>query len=521
MPQQFNFLRLQILACFALILANCTSCTCGNRAEVIVAPQEAFEKSLQENYGDDLFDMTAYIPYDWWTLFNDAQLSCFIQTALNQNPTLSLAYSNILLANANANRLRAALYPALFFGGDISRQKLSETSLIPFDQISGGATPLNSAMAAAIEAAGGTIPLLPNGTPLFATGGVLGIPVYFTQYEAEFALRYDFDFWNKNQNTFRAAIGEYYANIADSAFSRLQLAISVAQVYFQLQIDYKRAEIAAKLVENQDRYTELTQKRRSGNLDTVQLVYNSLINVSSARQKLLQLQADIAVNEIQLKTYMAGEFDEEITDMHITELPLPKIPVPDNLPMHLLASRPDIISQIWLIESAGRQIEVAKAGFYPDFNITALFGFQTIHLHKLLNWKSSFFNVDPAFSLPIFDGGRLTANLRASEVNYDMAIYRYNSLVLNAIKEVLDGLVVLRNADQQLIETEIKLKQQNDILNITDLRIKNNIGTELDFLISQQGALTAQDIEIVALGHKIQALLSLIKALGGGYENCY
>lgn len=240
----------------------------------------------------------------------------------------------------------------------------------------------------------------------------------------------------------------------------------------------------------------------------------------SAKQVLLEIQADIAVNEYQLKTYLAGQFDETINDIQIDEQPLPKIPLPGDLPLSLIARRPDITAQLWLIESAGKQIEVAKAGFYPDFNIIALFGFQTIHLHELFNWKSCYYNVDPAFSLPIFDAGRLSANLTASEINYDIAIYRYNALVLNAVRDVLDGLTLLRNADLQLKEAQSKVKQQEDLLQLTILKKQNHLSSELDFLVSQQAVLISQNVEITTLGRKIQAMLSLIKALGAGYKTC-
>jgi len=159
---------------------------------------------------------------------------------------------------------------------------------------------------------------------------------------------------------------------------------------------------------------------------------------------------------------------------------------------------------------------VAKAGFYPDFSITGLFGYQTIHLHKLFRYPSTFYNVDPAFSLPIFDGGRLLANLRGSEINYDLAIINYNNLILNAVKEVLSGLAVLRKSGQQLQEFKNQLNNQEE-----NYKLNHNLDSDLNLLSSEQIMLSARDREIVALGNTIQAVLSLIKALGGGYEACY
>lgn len=503
------------------LLIFSVGCSCGNRANIIEPPPAAIEEGIQNNYSEELFETANCLPCEWWTLFQDEQLNTFVKTTFSQNPTLQEAYAKILLAASNARRVRANLFPNLFWGGDVSRQKLTETGIIPFNRTTGGATPTNSATAAAVSAAGGMIPPLPNGNQLPATGGVAGIPVYFTQYETEVALRYDFDIWQKNKNTLRAAISEYYANIADEAFVRLQLGISLALVYYQLQIDYQREEIAQELIENQTRYSELTHTQQTGNIQSSQAVYNTLINLVSARQTLLEIQADIAMNEYQLKTYLAGQFNEHINDIQITKLPLPKIPLPCDLPLHLIARRPDIIAQLWLINSAGRKIEVAKAGFYPDFNLTALFGYQTLHLPELFSWKSSYYNVDPAFSLPIFDGGRLTADLRASEINYDIAIYRYNALVLNAVRDVLDGLTLLRNADLQLKEAQDKVKQQEQLLQLTILKKQNNLSSELEVLTNRQAVLIAKNIEVVTLGKKIQAMLSLIKALGGGYETCY
>ena len=111
--------------------------------------------------------------------------------------------------------------------------------------------------------------------------------------------------------------------------------------------------------------------------------------------------------------------------------------MPHNLPLHLISQRADIAAQIKLIQSAGDLIKVAEAGFYPDFNLNAFFGFQTIHFAQLFKWDSTFFNVDPAMTLPIFDGGRLIADLRKSEIDYNGAILQYNQLVIDAASEVL------------------------------------------------------------------------------------
>jgi len=488
----------------------CISCT-GNRARPLTPPATALEEALYEAQSDPLIELSQPLTKEWWTLFKDEQLSCFIHQAYARNPTLQIARANILLAEANADRVRAILFPNLYWGGDVARSKLSQTGLA-FPQ---GSTPSSSATGAS-----GLVPTSP-GTGIPIPGGSNGIPVYFTQYETQLNFTYEFDFWGKNRNTLRSAIGEVYANIADENFSRLQIGIALTQTYYRLQIDYKRRRLAQELVKSQVDYQKYIEERVKNNIDYVPALSNANINLASAQQSLLEIEANIIANENKLKTYLAGDFKEVIFSLPIDEQALPRVPLPGDLPLHLIAYRPDITAKLWMIESAGKKIDVAKAGFYPDFSLTALFGFQSLKLHELLSWPSTYFNVDPAFTLPIFDGGRLLANLNISEIQYDKAIFEYNQLILDAAQEVLNGLALLRNAEQQLQVYRTKVSQQNELFEVSRLRAQNNLDSGLNTLISLQNLIIAQDQELIALGNTFQAVIALIKALGGGYETCY
>lgn len=437
------------------------------------------------------------MPQSWWRLFGDAQLDAFIEKTLQQNPTLQSAQMRIFASVYMVENLQSALYPYISFGADVSRQKLSRTGVIPFNTgPTGSDTPVLS------------VPIIPAS----------GIPEYFSLYETELNLTYNFDFWHKRRNTFKAALGSLQAHIAEEAFVRLELSIKVAEVYYELQMNYRRQEVMQAFVDNRTRYVNFIQKRLEGNLDNELALQQAESNLSDIKDLLLTIQGTIALNENQLRAYMAGDFEEEIFARPIIQCGLPKVPLPEDLPVHLLAQRPDIIAQLWMIESAGLQIEVAKAGFYPDFNLASFFGFQTIHFAKLFRWPSAFFNVDPAVSLPIFDAGKLMANFRGAEIDYDLAISEYNRLVIGAVKEVLDGLALLRNTWKRLEESESKLSRQHELYRLTKLRVAHNLNSTLDELISEGNVLMSQDQEIIALEHTIQAALGLIKSLGGGYE---
>lgn len=492
-----RYLRLSML----LISFCASSCSHGPRAIPIDIPSEAIQEVVDDSMYDPALAIDMDIPAQWWTLFGDTQLNHFIEVGLERNPTMQSARAKIFAATYRADVARSALFPIFNYGGDLLREKLSETGIIPFNDLGRNVTGASAALP--------------------VTGGVAGIPVYFTQYETEVTMRYDFDLWNKRSNTLRAAVGEIYARMADEIFTRLQFSVAIAQVYFRLQVDYRRQELANALVKNQQEVSKLTQLRVTHHLDAQQPVHTSRTNFATAQQLLLQIQADIAIQEYQLKSYLAGHFNEEIEDICIEQQVLPPVPLPRDLPLHLLSRRPDITAQLWLIESAGRLIQVAKAGFYPDFSLTGLFGYQTIKPSRLFEWPSSFFNLNPAFTLPVFDGGRLVASLRGSEIDYDLAIYDYDELVLNAVREVLTGIAVLRNAGDQLAEYEEKFSNQSDLLKLTLLRVQGNLASQLEYLASEQAMLQANDQKILALGATIESILALIKALGGGYEACY
>jgi NodT family efflux transporter outer membrane factor (OMF) lipoprotein len=355
------------------------------------------------------------------------------------------------------------------------------------------------------------------GLPIPAGNGL--IPVYFTQYETELALTYDFDIWGKNKNALRSALGDVQAQTAENAFAYLELGMAIAKVYYQLQIDYQRRDNLKALVDNNRAFQQLTKELVSNNLNNMQSYHAASSNEISQQVQLLQIEADIAINECELKMLLASDFEEVFDPVDIAINTLPTVPMPCNLPLHLISRRPDVVSQLWLIESRGFEIDVARAGFYPDFNITAFLGYQTIHLHKLFEQKSTFFNVDPAFTLPIFDGGRLRANLAASEINYDLAIYKYNDLVLTAAKEVLQALALMKNSYDQHKEAVNIAKNQKELYVLTAQKVKHNISSTLDLLTAEENYLKSQDLTFVTLGQTIQAMLSLIRALGGGYDH--
>lgn len=452
--------------------------------EVPICPvQMSINEALEETEsleGKPLFINNQPLPEDWWCLFGDSQLADLIEQTLQNNPTLHAAYAKIELAQEAANKVRSALFPTVNFATDIQKITVSKT---------------------------GAIPPIP---PVF--------PFNYTQYEGQFNFTYDLDIWLKNRNTFAAALGEVQAAIADNVFSQLALSMSVARVYFELQINYQRRDLAQALVDSFDRANQLIQQRVHQNLGTGIDYLFSQDRLAAARRTLSLIEEAILLTQNQLRAFIAGNFDETFCNLSVISKPLPSIPLPECLPLNLISYRPDIVSQLWLIQTAGRKVDVAIAGFYPDLNLSGFGGYQTIVLNKFFMGKSGYSDLELALSLPIFNAGLLQANLAATEIQYDLAVYKYNDLVINAVKEVLDGLIKVRKANERLGISRQETQYEEDIYQLTKLKFENNISSELDYLVQEQQVISALDNQAIATGETIQAMLLLIRALGGGYD---
>jgi NodT family efflux transporter outer membrane factor (OMF) lipoprotein len=125
------------------------------------------------------------------------------------------------------------------------------------------------------------------------------------------------------------------------------------------------------------------------------------------------------------------------------------VPLPDTLPADLLARRPDITAARWRVEAATHDVASAKASFYPNVNLSAFVGLSSIGLGRLLDAGSEQWGVGPAIHLPIFDAGRLRANLRGKSADLDLAVESYNGAVLDAVRDVADQLASARSITRQ------------------------------------------------------------------------
>lgn len=475
------------LRAMSIILISCGFSACQPICwvEPQDVPSDALSEAIFEAVSDSAFDVVDEIPEDWWAIFEDEQLADCIERALNCHPSAHAAYLQIMASKYRADLMKSHLNPTVTAVGSITKQQLSETSLVPFG-------------------------------PSFVSPN--DVPLNFTEYDLHLNLLYDLDLWGKKRHMVTAALGDMYSRMADQHVARLNLSLAVADTYFKLQIAYKREELASRLVECRKASLALVDQRANSGIDSCFLLTSAQNGLSQAEQLLLQVNREVKIYEHQLQAYVTGDFGEYFPNIEITHKPPPHVPLPADLPLHLISRRADIQSQLWLIEAARYQICAAKARFYPDINLLGLVGLQTIHSHEWFDGDSLYYTFGPAISLPLYDPNAGIANLRGKEVDYDLAVTQYNQLVLNAAKEVLDGITNVQSTAQQLKHSQYQSENIRKSLECASVRLENNLASRIDVLTVEERAILAGDQEAVTYGNALQAILSLIKALGGGYH---
>ena len=216
--------------------------------------------------------------------------------------------------------------------------------------------------------------------------------------------------------------------------ARIMLASNVARTYVQLGRLFAQREVAQRSLTQRDEILSLIRQRVSGGLDTNVELRQGEGALPESRQQIEQLDELIALSRHTLAALTAqapSAYDTLVVPLRTVQA----LPVPNSVPADLLGRRADISAARWRIEAATGDVQSAKASFYPNINLTAFVGLASIGLNNLAKASSEQYGFGPALTLPIFDGGRLRANLRGRNADLDAAIESYNGAVIDAVHD--------------------------------------------------------------------------------------
>ncbi|HEY1926072.1 MAG TPA: efflux transporter outer membrane subunit [Caulobacteraceae bacterium] len=415
---------------------------------------------------------------DWWRGLNDPQLDRIMGDALAGNPTLDVALARLRLAGAAVAVQHAGLLPQINIDGEESRERLSGAYIIP--------------------------------PPYAGTGRWVG--------STQASLSWTLDFAGKQRALISQARHSADAAGLDVAAARIALTGAVAEAYVGLARAELQIRIAQSFVESRQESLALAHTRSTNNLDNDFDIRAAETLLSEAQKSLDKARGERAMMTHALAA-LAGRGADAYSGISAPTISLDAaLPLPSSLPANLLDRRPDILAARARIEAANAGRKAAKADFYPTVDLRAFVGASAIGMGALLTSKALTGGGGPSVHIPVFEGGRLRAQYKASIAELDAATASFNALVLQAVQQAADALSAIDStaaqaADQRKIEYGL-----TETVRLDKVRERTGLGTQLDILASGDQLLQARqtqaDLDAESLTHRIQLLV----AVGGDFN---
>ncbi|EEQ2509170.1 multidrug resistance outer membrane protein MdtQ [Escherichia coli] len=382
------------------------------------------------------------------------------------------------------NQLTSLINNALQNAPDMERQKMSAEGLM-------GPFALND------PAAGTTGPWYTNGTFGLTAGWHL-------------------DIWGKNRAEVTARLGTVKARAAEREQTRQLLAGSVARLYWEWQTQAALNTVLQQIEKEQNTIIATDrQLYQNGITSSVEGVETD-INASKTRQQLNDVAGKMKIIEARLSALT----NNQTKSLKLKPVALPKVAsqLPDELGYSLLARRADLQAAHWYVESSLSTIDAAKAAFYPDINLMAFLQQDALHLSDLFRHSAQQMGVTAGLTLPIFDSGRLNANLDIAKAESNLSIASYNKAVVEAVNDVARAASQVQTlAEKNQHQAQI----ERDALRVVGLaQARFNAGIIAGSRVSEARipALRERANGLLLQGQWLDASIQLTGALGGGYK---
>ena len=433
------------------------------------------------NAGQSLSGVTlspaAWPKSDWWKSLGDPQLDSLIQEALRDSPDMQIASARAHQASAAAYAADAERMPTLDASAGVSRSRLARDKD-------------------------------PSGQ-----GGA-----YSTLRNLGLNFNYTFDLWGGQRATWEAALGQARAAEVDRQAAQLTLAADVARAYSNLGQAHIVHDLANDDLKRTQQMLDLSQKRLSSGIDSQYQYQQTESLEASSQATLIDTEKQLQSAKIALAVLLGKGPDRgnEVTRPRV--LQASAVALPSTLPAELLGRRPDLIAARWRVEAASKNIDAGKTRFYPNLNLSAAAGTEALLGDALFGSASRFFSIAPTVSLPIFDGGRLRADLDSRDADYDLAVAQYNKSLVAALGDVSDSISQLRDIGRQIVAQQRATQIAQDSYDTVVQRFGSGIGNYLDVLSIEQQLLQAQRQLATLNAQQIDLSIQLMQALGGGFE---
>jgi len=422
----------------------------------------------------------------WWEIYQDPQLNALEEKIDISNQSLKAAQAQFAQARATVRYNRAAYYPTITAGVSATRERYSANR--PLNPLT-----LN--------------PLTGKSVTQAETENDLIIPV---------DMSYEPDVWGRVRRTVEAARADAQATLADLESVRLSVHAELAVDYFQARELDAEAQLLDDTVASYMKQLELTDNRYKGGVASQVDVAQAQTQLETARAQAI----DVREQRTQYEHAIAVLIGEPASTFSLPVAGLNATPpvIPPGLPSELLERRPDIAANERQMASANAGIGIAKAAYFPLFNLGPSAGFESTTIVNWLSSPSAFALVGASAVVTAFDAGRRRAASDQARAFYDQAVANYRQNVLTAYQEVEDNLAALRLLeDESNTETRAVAAAEHSLA-LSNNRYRGGVTTYLEVITAQAAALDNERTAVQISGRRMVDSVLLIKALGGGFD---
>lgn len=423
-------------------------------------------------------DTTTIADLPWKNLFNDANLQTLIQQGLNENLDLKQAIERIRIAQATLQQSRAAFLPTLQADVSVTDAKQSQAAL--------------------------------NFPP-----GV-NINLETQTYRAQLSTSWEADIWGKLSSAKRASYANLLQTDAAKRAVQTQLIANIANTYYNLIALDKQLKITIETVKSRANNVETMKALKEGALVNGAAVVQSEANLYAAEVTIPDLKRSIRETENALNVLLArvpGTILRSDLDVQT-----PYSDLQTGVSAQLLKNRPDVQAAELSFRAAFENTNVAKTFFYPALTLTANGGLATLQMADFFN-NSVFYNLIGGITQPIFARGQNKARLTTAQAQQQQAFYTFQQTLLTSGQEVSNALYAYQTASEKESTRAKQITSLTKAVDFTQELLRYSSATNYtDVLTSEQSLLAAQLSGVSDKLQKLQAVVNLYRALGGGWK---
>jgi outer membrane protein, multidrug efflux system len=494
--------QISLGAWLILCLAGCTLEPHYQRPQPAVTPQwPAMPQSSAPAAGDSAgspaqaaseASQRSAAQIGWREFFTDPKLQTLIEQALQHNYDAQIAVLNIAAARAQYQIQRADLFP-----------KISATANETVEKFPAAVAPLASG-------AGG-------GTGVGGVGAASGSGV-FRFFEAGIGFTsYELDLFGRIRSLNHEKLQQYLGFVETRRSTQISVIAEVANAYLTWLADSKLLRITVETLDSQQQSLNLIRMSFEGGVATALDLHQAETTVATAQANLAQYRRQVAQDENALVVLLGVPLPSEfVVDVDLDEESL-LTDLPAGVPSEVLVQRPDILAAEHNLVAANANIGAARAAFFPSILLTGSYGTASTQLSGLFKQGSTAWTFSPQISLPIFAGGANVASLDLAKVQKNILVVQYEQAIQSGFREVADALAGRATLDSQVAADTALVQASSESFRLSNMRFTGGVDNYLGVLDSQRLLYTAQQSLVSVKLARLQNLVNLYKALGGGW----